>query len=85
MEMSCPSKEVMSRTIFGGLSLFDPVCEVADKVEEKVLFRNGDDLISDFNKEAEAFVRLEREPLRDALTKVLGPCRRIHFKGLKRT
>ena len=55
---------------------------MADEIEEEILFGHRNDLVGDLDEETESLVRLERQPLRDALAKVLGPGGRIDLESL---
>lgn len=72
----------MDLTIFGRFSLFDPIGQVADEIEEEIFFRHRNDLVGDLDKKTESFVRFECQPLRYTLAKVLGPSGRINFERL---
>ena len=71
-------------TISGRPGLFDPVSEVPHEIEEKVSFRNRDDLVSNLDEEREALRTLEVEAVGDGGTEVLGSSRGVNFESFVR-
>ncbi len=65
-------RELWSRTVPCRSSLFDPICQMSNKIEEEIAFRNRNDFVCDLDEEAEPFRRPQVQPLRDVLAKVLG-------------
>ena len=78
--MNVPEVQKTLLTISGGPGFFDPVCEMPDKVEEKVSFGDRDDLVSDLDKEGEAFGWSQVETLAYRSAKVFGPSWWVHLK-----
>ena len=58
-------------TVFVLPGSFEPLCEMAYKVEEEVPIGNADDLVTDFDKEREPFRRLQAKTFRNAGTELL--------------
>lgn len=84
--MSQPPKTKKKRkkhTVSGWPGLLDPVREVPHKVEEEVALGDRDHLVGDLDEETEPLGGPEAQPLRDVLTEVLGPRRRINLECLK--
>ena len=65
-----------------GLGLFQPLRQMAHKVEEKVALGHTDDLVRNLDKQREALHRLESQTLSDRLAEVLGARARVDLKGL---
>ena len=51
--------------------LLNPVCQMADKVEEEVTLRHRDHLVGDLDEQGEALGRPQVQPLRDVAAEVL--------------
>ena len=56
-------------TIFGSCPT-EPLCQVADKVEEKVALRNTDDLVTDHHKQGEALGTGKAQPVSNGCAEV---------------
>ena len=56
---------------------------MSNEVEEKLIFRNAEDLVSYLDKEAEALARDEVELVHQGVAQVAGPCRGLHEDGLE--
>ena len=74
--------ELWRGTVFGGSGLFDPIGEMADKVEEEVGLWNTYDFIGDLDKQAETLGRFQSKSVGYALTKVLGTRARVDLERL---
>lgn len=59
-----------------------PVCQVSNKIKEKVSLWHWDHFVCNLDKQAEAFTRSQVQALRYILTEVLCPCWGINFKCL---
>ena len=87
--MNCKVEKATNRddwliflTVFGRFGFLNPIGQMANKVEEEIFFGHRNDLVGNFHEKTETFVRLECQPLGNALAKVLGPGRGINFESL---
>lgn len=55
---------------------------MSHKVKEEISFWHADDLVGDFDEEAEALRGLQEQPVGDVLAEVLGFCAGFHLKCL---